>query len=430
MIGGDLRKRWRATVWRVAWGRRLEMGLVLITWAARHWLSHQFGPAVAFAVVAMGAGALVCAAPSREWLLDHTRGEMIERWLSRALAHTGLRDFDGGIYVAESCTVPGGVALTVLIPEGTTVEQLTEGSEALAVTMGARDVQVRRDRAMAGRAEITVLYDDPLAGAEVRWPWADAWQTLLWQGLPFGVDEQGRNVQLGLVGHNLLIGGEPGSGKSNALALIVGAAALDPDVQLWLFDGERTELACWRYSARRYCGSIATEATASLDELRALVTQRHEMLEAQKLHQVTPDMDLDLVLIVISELAGYLHGTSDSESAFADSLLDLVARGRTAGVIVVAVTDNQTSEVVPAALSEWFDYRLALRCATREASDTLLRSGWPPASTSASEIDPATPGAGLLLADKDVPRRMRCYRLKDDDLQNVIERATEVRAGD
>ena len=55
---------------------------------------------------------------SREWLLDQTRGEMIERWFSRAVAHTGIRDVDGGLHIAESRTVPGGVTLAVMVPEG------------------------------------------------------------------------------------------------------------------------------------------------------------------------------------------------------------------------------------------------------------------------------------------------------------------------
>jgi hypothetical protein len=172
MMGG-LGSKWKATVRRVAWGRRLEIGLTLGAWAARHWLSHTFGHVVAFTVVALGAGALVCAKRSREWLLDHTRGEVIERWIGKALAHSGIRGFDGGIEVAESHTVPDGVVLTVHIPDGTTMDLLTEGSEALAVTLRARVVLVSGDPAMAGRADITVLYGDPLGESEVRWPWAD-----------------------------------------------------------------------------------------------------------------------------------------------------------------------------------------------------------------------------------------------------------------
>jgi hypothetical protein len=170
MMGG-LSSRWRATVRRVAWGRRLEIGLTLSAWGARHGLSHIFGHVVAFTAVALSAGALVCTTRSRKWLLDQTRSEVVERWFSKALAQSGIRGFDGGVDIGGSRTVPGGVVLTVHIPDRTTIDLLSEGSEALAMTLRARVVRVSGDAAMAGRAHITVLYDDPLGESAVRWPW-------------------------------------------------------------------------------------------------------------------------------------------------------------------------------------------------------------------------------------------------------------------
>jgi len=426
MIGGDLRERWRATVRRVAWGRRVEIGLTLVAWVARIWLSQILGHVMTFVVLAVGAGAVVSMPRSKEWLLDQIRAETIERSFSRAVAHIGIRSFDGGIDVAESRVVPGGVSLSVILPEGTSVDALAKGSEKLAVALRARDVRVHRDESVACRADVTVLYDDLLA-SEVRWPWADAWQTLLWQGLPFGIDEHGGSVHLDLVGHNLLIGGKSGAGKANALALIVGAAALDPHVQLWLFDDERTELAPWQYSARRYVESDVREATEALDELRSLVTDRHQMLEIQKLHKVTPEMEVDLVIVVIHELDLYVQDETVTEKTFFQSLLDLAIRGRTVGVMVVAATENQTSNPLPPVLSGAFEYRLALRCVTREASDSVLNLGWPPTASSASDVDPATPGVGLLLTDDAAPMRMRCYRLDDDGINGVARRAAQLR---
>jgi hypothetical protein len=91
----------------------------------------------------------------------------------RALAHSRIKGFDGGVDVAESHTVPDGVVLTVHIPDGTTMNPLSEGSEALAVTLRARVVRVSGDPAMAGQADITVLYGDAMGESEVRWPWVD-----------------------------------------------------------------------------------------------------------------------------------------------------------------------------------------------------------------------------------------------------------------
>ena len=52
----------------------------------------------------------------------------------------------------------------------------------------------------------------------------------------------------------MLIGGEPGCGKSVGLQLIVAHAALSADCKLILVDGKRVELGLWRDCADRFIG--------------------------------------------------------------------------------------------------------------------------------------------------------------------------------
>lgn len=51
----------------------------------------------------------------------------------------------------------------------------------------------------------------------------------IWRPVHLGIDETGASVSVTLAERNLLIGGEPGAGKSVALNLIVGHAALSLD---------------------------------------------------------------------------------------------------------------------------------------------------------------------------------------------------------
>ena len=64
----------------------------------------------------------------------------------------------------------------------------------------------------------------------------------IWQPVHLGTRETGRPVHVEVAERNLLVGGEPGAGKSVALNLIVGHAALSPDCRLVLVDGKRVEL--------------------------------------------------------------------------------------------------------------------------------------------------------------------------------------------
>ena len=129
------------------------------------------------------------------------------------------------------------------------------------------------------------------------------------------------------------------------------------------------------------------------------------------------------------ELAFYL-GAEDrkAQREFAELLRDLVARGRAAGVIVCAATQKPASDVVPSALRDLFEFRLALRCNTPQASDTILGQGWATLGHSAARIAPGQRGVGLLLAEDGIPVRLRGFHLTDPDLDLLAQRAAALRA--
>jgi len=95
--------------------------------------------------------------------------------------------------------------------------------------------------------------------------------------------------------------------------------------------------------------------------------------------------------------------------------------------VVVAATQKPAADIVPTSIRDLFGYRLALRCSTRDASDTVLGAGWATLGYSASEIDPAHRGIGYLLAEGTVPTRMRCFVLEDAPLFDVAVRAEWLR---
>src|SRR5690242_12767206 len=76
-----------------------------------------------------------------------------------------------------------------------------------------------------------------------------------------GLDENGDHVYLDLAERNMLLGGEPGGGKSNALNLIVAHGALSGDCKLILIDGKQVELGLWRHCADTFIGPSITAAT-------------------------------------------------------------------------------------------------------------------------------------------------------------------------
>src|SRR5262249_47626145 len=67
-----------------------------------------------------------------------------------------------------------------------------------------------------------------------------------------GRDEYGEPVYVNLAERNILLGGEPGAGKSSGLNLIVAHGALSHDCKLILVDGKQVELGLWRACAGEF----------------------------------------------------------------------------------------------------------------------------------------------------------------------------------
>jgi DNA segregation ATPase FtsK/SpoIIIE-like protein len=262
------------------------------------------------------------------------------------------------------------------------------------------------------------------------WPWAAvAGPVSLWEPFPVGVDELGAAVPLLLPERNLLLGGEPGAAKSAALSLVLAAAALDPTVKLWLLDGKRVELAAWQPCSERLAGPDIDEATALLEAVQREMDARYRDLLDRGARKISPGDGLALHVVACDELAFYLTVEDRKKrTRFAELLRDLVARGRAAGVIVIAATQKPAADVVPSALRDLFGFRLAMRCTTRDASDTILVQGWASNGYSAATIAPEQRGMGFLLAEDGLPRRMRAYYLDDQAVDQLARCAARLRA--
>jgi DNA segregation ATPase FtsK/SpoIIIE, S-DNA-T family len=156
---------------------------------------------------------------------------------------------------------------------------------------------------------------------------------------------------------------------------------------------------------------------------------RYRELLARGLRKVRREDELALHLVVVDELAFYLTLPDRKQRQELTELLrDLVARGRAAGVIVVCATQKPGADVVPSSLRDLFGFRLALRCNTPQASDTILGQGWASAGSDASTVPGSQRGVGLLLAEGEQPTRIKTYHLDDDELAAIAERASGRRA--
>jgi S-DNA-T family DNA segregation ATPase FtsK/SpoIIIE len=160
-------------------------------------------------------------------------------------------------------------------------------------------------------------------------------------------------------------------------------------------------------------------AVSTLEALCAEMDRRYGEVRRLGLRKVTPDVAA-LHVVVIDELAFYLRAGSKAErNAFHNALHNLVSRGRAAGMVVAAATQKPGSDIVPTWIRDLFSFRLAFRCTTPEASDTVLGQGWASRGYSAATITGATRGVGFLLAEGALPVKLRCFYLTDAEVRAI-----------
>jgi DNA segregation ATPase FtsK/SpoIIIE, S-DNA-T family len=251
----------------------------------------------------------------------------------------------------------------------------------------------------------------------------------IWLPVQLGIDERGTPVRVGLGERNLLAAGEPGAGKSVGLNLIVAHAALSLDCRLILIDGKRVELGLWRRCADAFIGPSIAEAIDLLKQLQKAMDIRYgELLDSGR-RKITPECGHQVVVVVFDELAYFSATVGDAkqQKEFIALVRDLVARGRAAGIIVVAATQRPSADIIPTSLRDLFGYRWAFRCTTDASSDVILGHGWASQGYSAAEIDPIARGVGWLIAEGGTPRQMKAAYLSDDQAARIAQHAVWLR---
>ncbi|WP_238163354.1 FtsK/SpoIIIE domain-containing protein [Kribbella capetownensis] len=244
-----------------------------------------------------------------------------------------------------------------------------------------------------------------------------------------GLDTRGKPVRVGMPYRNILIGGEPGAGKSVAQGNIVAHAALCTDVDLILIDGKIVELLPYAPVAEEFVGNDMRKALRVLRDLQGDLDERYLHLARTGRKKIVPGDGFRAKLLCIDELAYFTVtvGTKDQQEEFRILVRDVVARGRAAGIITIASTQRPSADIVPTSLRDLFGYRLAFRCATDSSSDIILGTGWASQGHTAVDIEPEALGVGLLRAEGGFPRRIKTALLEDEQINQIVRRAAHLR---
>jgi S-DNA-T family DNA segregation ATPase FtsK/SpoIIIE len=339
------------------------------------------------------------------------------------------------------------------LPWGVTAEQAIKRRDRLASGLDLDEVQVwpERVRGTTGSARRVALWvadEDPYAKPSGRWPWAeDRTETSLFDPLPFGQDQRGRLVELRLMFTSVLVGAIPRMGKTLAARLLLLAAALDPYVQLHVYDGKGGQ--DWRPFARlaHRCGfgarsEVVQRLRNDLRELHDDMNDRYDRMaelpadlspEARVTPRLASNIALKLhpIVIGIDECQRYFEDPTYGDE-IVSLLTELAKVGPAVGIIVVPATQKPDAHSVPTRLRDVIGTRFALKTMTYQSSEAVLGAGSYSAGYDASRVQRAHKGVGWLIGaddsgDVDDAVVVRSFLTTAADVEQVIERARAAR---
>ena len=237
--------------------------------------------------------------------------------------------------------------------------------------------------------------------------------------LPIGVLESGHPVFVGLSETNLLIAGQPGSGKSGTIAAIYAQLAQLANVATLNFDPKMVELGAWSERAsfnsiQDCCFPYALQA--AYEEME----RRYYILKRRGLKKFTPDdwWEFPQLVLVLDELAKVFADPDNPLIPPQKSInyalsRKLIAEGRAAGISVITATQRPSADLVPTSMRNLIQQRIVHSMA-RE-TDTKMVLG-DVDGTTAHELSPSEKGVGFILTEGSrVPQRFRASWILNDD---------------
>ncbi|HEX5495247.1 MAG TPA: hypothetical protein VFX70_11805, partial [Mycobacteriales bacterium] len=351
-----------------------------------------------------------------------------------------------------------GFRVVVDLPPGQTADRAI--SRRVEISSGLdrdeRQVFLSRQRGGTGSARRVVMWVadvDPLSVPAGRSPLVTTARVNFWQPFGFGVNERGATVPLCLMWTAMLVGAIPRMGKTFSARLPALAAALDPDVRMYVYDFKGSpDWVPFRHVAHRIqfgdrpdpdtgVDPVA-EFLADMQELQVEVDRRYRTLRNLP-PSVTPEGKLTeaiarstrygmpVVLVVADEIQRALgHGTYGKE--IYEVLTDLVKAAPAVGVHFLASTQKPDKDSMPSGFRDQFGIRFALRVMSRDVSEVVLGAGAYSEGLNAATLSADAKGVGLLRGtgdsgDEVASSVVRTYLADGRDAETICQRGRALR---
>ncbi|AEA27905.1 cell division protein FtsK/SpoIIIE [Pseudonocardia dioxanivorans CB1190] len=297
----------------------------------------------------------------------------------------------------------------------------------------------------AGRLVLWVGMQDMAKARPAPWPLRKTGTADIFGTLPFLTDQRGRPVGLPLIESNMLIGSLPGAGKTAALRCVLLGCALDPTVEMHIWELKGSgDLESLQRIAHAYGSGVDDETIgACLDGLRWLlaeVARRADRLKTlrQRSRDLVPDskvtrdlanrrgLGLHPIVFTVDE-AQELFSHPEYGKEAGELATAIIKRGRALGVILILATQRPDKDSLPTGVSANVGTRFCLRVMGQVENDMVLGTSSYKNGIRATTFTRSDRGIGYLVGATDAPVVGRTYYLDAAAADAVVARAYRAR---
>lgn len=259
----------------------------------------------------------------------------------------------------------GPVVLSLTVLTGSCVQDVVESSDKLRAFYKCARIEVVPDRVRGDRVAV-VVHTSLVPGSSpyplTTVPSGRFLPRPVTEPLPLGLDAQGRLVSIPLFdsvsgGTSLLVGGVPGTGKTNTLRVLLAGLAETTATLLVIDPTGGAEAALWSNRVSAVVSSAEPAPTiALLNEVLTIIHRRGRILGAGGSTNMLPP-----VVLVCDELAELAAaGTAKQQDEARALLRRIVALGRKANISTLLATQRTTATSIDVTTRSLAAWRIAL----------------------------------------------------------------------
>ena len=311
-----------------------------------------------------------------------------------------------------------GHAINISLRAPTTARSVEAAAEQIAVAFRAARIRVVTDDRRADL--VTVMLDDELGIGLI--PYEEESNPVGLpldprRPIPLGRDDDGLLLCGRFYGQHALIGGNPGSGKSNALRVILAGLVASRNLRLVGIDPKHAELSMWRDRFDQLIlGNEPEPAIELLSHLLDEVQRRAQMMAEMRTATLLPAFDHPWIVLAVDEWAELgAAGDTKQRNQIAGLLRRYLSLGRAVGCTAVLCTQRPTSDAIDVGARALITHRFALKCGDRHQAEAILGVG----SFAPDQLRSSLPGRALW-SDGGPARPVQFFEVADPLVPDLV----------